>query len=121
MSKPAEKHGGFAEFVTVPEKNLHYTNRKNILLNLALTEPTAVSFHAIELARKHSIKQLSESKILIIGGGAIGLLAGLILNSMGINDYTIIDTNIKRLDVCKKAAGCQIYLPDDYKIREKTN
>jgi len=120
MSKPAERHGGFAEFVSVPKKNLHYTNKKNILLQLALTEPTAVSFHAIELAKKHSIKELSESKILIIGGGAIGLLAGLILNSMGINDYTIIDTNKKRLDVCKNAAGCQIYLPDDHKIKENS-
>ncbi len=120
MSKPVEHHGGFAEFVTVPEKNLHYTNKKNNLLNLALTEPTAVSFHAIELARKHSIKQLSECKILIIGGGAIGLLAVLILNNMGINDYTIIDTNKKRLDVCKNASGCQIYLPDDNKIKKNS-
>ena len=32
MSKPAERHGGFAEFVSVPKKNLHYTNKKNILL-----------------------------------------------------------------------------------------
>ena len=30
MSKPAERHGGFAEFVSVPKKNLHFTNKKNI-------------------------------------------------------------------------------------------
>ena len=113
MSKPAERHGGFAEFVSVPKK-IYIILIKKYIITLALTEPTAVSFHAIELAKKHSIKELSESKILIIGGGAIGLLAGLILNSMGINDYTIIDTNKKRLDVCKNAAGCQIYLPDDH-------
>ena len=120
MSKPIERHGGFAEYVSVPKKNLHYINKTNILSTLSLTEPTAVSLHAIELAKKHSIKQLKESKIIIIGGGAIGLLTGLILNSIGIVNYTIIDTNKKRLDVCKKASGCQIYFPDDHKVKKNS-
>ncbi len=120
MSKPTERHGGFAEYVSVPKKNLHYVNHTNILSKLSLAEPTAVSLHAIELAKKYSIKQLNNSKILIIGGGAIGLLTGLILNSMGIVNYTIIDTNKKRLDVCKRATGCQIYLPDDHKILQNS-
>ena len=68
MSKPTERHGGFAEYVSVPKNNLHYINQTNILSTLSLTEPTAVSLHAIELARRHSIKELNESTILIIGG-----------------------------------------------------
>ena len=117
MSKPTERQGGFAEYVSVPKKNLHYTNNTDLIAKLALTEPTAVSYHAIQLAIQHSIKLLNKSNILIIGGGAIGLLAGLILNTMGIENYTITDTNQKRLNVCKKAANCEVELPDSKKIK----
>ena len=118
MSKPTERHGGFAEYVSVPKKNLHYTNNADLISKLALTEPTAVSYHAIQLAIQHSIRSLNKSKILIIGGGAIGLLAGLILNNLGIENYTITDTNKKRLNVCKKAANCETELPDSKKIKD---
>jgi len=118
MSKPVERHGGFAEYISVPKKNLHNINNSDLVSKLALTEPTAVSYHAIQLAIKHSIKALNKSNILIIGGGAIGLLAGLILNHMGIESYTITDKNQKRLNVCKKAANCNTLHPDTNKIKE---
>ena len=116
MSKPTERHGGFAEYVSVPKKNLHYLKDKNKLNNFAITEPAAVSYHAIQICLKHSIKSLEKSEILIIGGGAIGLLAALILNQMQISNYIIIDTNSKRLEVCKKTASCNVAHPDDNSV-----
>jgi len=113
MSKPTERHGGFAEYVSVPKKNLHYLKDENELNNFAITEPAAVSYHAIQICLTHSIRSLEKSKILIIGGGAIGLLTALILNQMEITNYIIIDTNSKRLEVCKKAASCNVAHPDD--------
>ena len=47
---------------------------------------------------------IQKSKILNIGGGAIGLLLALVLQAKQSTDIMIIDTNKKRLDVCKQAA-----------------
>ena len=116
MSKPKERNGGFAEYVSVPKNNLYLVKDQSKLNNFSITEPAAVSYHAIQIAIQHSIKSLEKSKILIIGGGAIGLLTALILNQMKITNYIIIDTNSKRLDVCKKAAQCYVAHPEDKSV-----
>ena len=89
---------------------------ENNLNSLSLTEPTAVAYHAIKIAKKASFKNIQKSKILIIGGGAIGLLLALVLQAKDTQDLTIIDKNAKRLDVCKKASNCNIAHPDDSNI-----
>ena len=58
----------------------------------ALTEPTAVCVHAVKLSEENSKKNLSKSKILIQGAGAIGLLCGLILSKKKIPDFGAGDT-----------------------------
>ena len=60
--------------------------------------------------------QSKKSKILIIGGGAIGLLLALVLQAKQSTDIMIIDINKKRLDVCKQAAKCSIAHPDDSEV-----
>ena len=55
MSEPKKRNGGFAEYVNIPKKNLHYISDINLITKLALTEPTAVSYHAIQLAIKQRI------------------------------------------------------------------
>jgi threonine dehydrogenase-like Zn-dependent dehydrogenase len=116
MAKPISRPGGFAEFIAVPNKNIYNVPLENNLNDLSLTEPTAVAYHAIKTAEQISFANIQKSKILIIGGGAIGLLLALILQSKNSGDITIIDTNQKRLDVCKQASKCNIALPDDSHI-----
>ena len=94
---------------------INISSNKN-LNSLCLTEPTAVAYHAIKIAEQLSFKDLQNDKILIIGGGAIGLLLALVLQTKEINNITIIDTNEKRLDVCKKTSKCNIAHPDDSSI-----
>jgi L-iditol 2-dehydrogenase len=113
MTKPINRPGGFAEFVAVPNKNIFSISSENNLNFLSLTEPTAVAYHAIKIAEQSSFTKIKKSKILIIGGGAIGLLLALILQAKDSENITIIDTNKKRLDVCKKASNCNIAHPDD--------
>ena len=48
---------------------------------------------------------IQKSKILIIGGGAIGLLLALVLQAKQSTDIMIIDTNKKRLDFLSKRQG----------------
>lgn len=116
MTKPIKRPGGFAEFVAVPNQNISSVPKEIDLNSLSITEPTAVAFHAIKIAERSSFITIQKSKILIIGAGAIGLLLSLILKQKLTKEITIIDTNKKRLDVCKKSSGCNIAHPDDLKV-----
>ena len=116
MTKPINRPGGFAEFVAVPNHNIFTIPANADLNSLSLTEPTAVAYHAIKIAEQSSFTKIQQSKILIIGGGAIGLLLALILQAKDTQDITIIDTNAKRLVVCKNASNCNIAHPDDTNI-----
>ncbi len=113
MTKPMARAGGFAEFVSAPSQNVFSVPLSANLQDLALTEPTAVAFHAIKIAEQVSFKKIHKANILIIGGGAIGLLLALVLKIKNAKNVMIVDTNIKRLDVCKKASLYSVSHPDD--------
>ena len=116
MTKPVARAGGFAEFVAAPSQNIFSVPLSANLQDLALTEPTAVVFHAIKIAEQVSFKKIHKAKILIIGGGAIGLLLALVLKIKNAEKITIVDTNTKRLDVCKKASSYRVLHPDDNSV-----
>ena len=82
VSKPIVRHGGFAEKVLVPDKNIYELPAGLEMKKAPIAEPAAVSFHAVELGIKSLKKPLDQCKVLVIGGGAIGLLCGLILEKM---------------------------------------
>ena len=113
MTKPVARAGGFAEFVAAPSQNVFSVPLSANLQDLALTEPTAVALHAIKIAEQVSFKKIHKAKILIIGGGAIGLLLALVLKIKNSENVMIVDTNTKRLDVCKKASSYSVSHPDD--------
>ena len=98
MNRPVERQGGFAEFVSIPNKNI-YELPKNLNMEEApIAEPCAVALHAVELGEKEISKPIKDNKILIIGAGAIGLLCGLILSKVKkCRDIVIVDPNSKRL------------------------
>ena len=103
MSKPIKKQGGFAEYVSIPDKNI-YELPKNLHINEApIAEPTAVALHAVDLGEKELSTSINKSKALVIGGGAIGLLCGLILSKIkNCKEIVIVEPNEKRLKECSK-------------------
>ena len=119
MSTPTKRDGGLAELVSVPEKNIYETPNDLSIKEAALAEPAAVALHAVLLAEQNLKKPLSESKILIQGAGAIGLLCGLVLNKEK-NSTNIImsDPNKKRLDECAKYLKADFVSPDNKSIKE---
>ena len=118
MTKPVARAGGFAELVAAPSENVFTVPSDANLNDLSLTEPTAVSFHAVKIAEQISFSSVQDSDILIIGGGAIGLLLALVLKKKNAERITITDTNKKRLNVCKKASSCSVAHPDDDSVRD---
>jgi threonine dehydrogenase-like Zn-dependent dehydrogenase len=119
MSTPIKREGGLAEFVSVPEKNIFEVPKKLSIKEAALAEPAAVALHAVLLAEQNLKKPMSESKILIQGAGAIGLLCGLVLNKEKKSTNIIMsDPNKKRLDECAKYLKANFVSPNDKLIKE---
>ena len=119
MSTPIKREGGLAELVSVPEKNIFEVPKKLSIKEAALAEPAAVALHAVLLAEQNLKKPMSESKILIQGAGAIGLLCGLVLNKeKKSTDIIMSDPNKKRLDECAKYLKANFVSPNDKSIKE---
>ena len=117
MNKPIERQGGFAEYVSIPDQNIYELPKTLEMKEAPIAEPTAVSLHAVELAEKAYYKSLKDSKVLVIGGGAIGLLSGLILSKVkGCKEMMIVDLNEKRLKECSKYLDAQTLKPDSKNV-----
>ena len=117
MNRPIERQGGFAEYVSIPDKNI-YELPKTLTMNEApIAEPCAVALHAVELGEKELSKSIKDIKALVIGAGAIGLLCGLILSKVkNCKDIVIVDSNDKRLKESLKYLDAKGFNPDSKNI-----
>jgi len=121
MNRPIERQGGFAELVLVPDKNIYELPNGLDMKNAPIAEPTAVSLHAVELAEKSFYKPLKDLRILVIGGGAIGLLCALILEKIKkCNNVFLSEPNQKRLAVCSKNLNSKSVEPNNAEIKESS-
>ncbi len=89
------REGAFAQYVSMPWRNLVVVPDAVPLEKAALAEPLAVSWHAARLALA-ALHPSMDKRALVIGGGAIGLAAALALKAMGIEDVTIAEPNNAR-------------------------
>ena len=117
MSKPIKREGGLAEYVSIPDKNIYEIPKLLDTKEAAVAEPTAVALHAVLLGEQTLKKPLSECRVLIQGGGAIGLLCGLILaKDKNCKNIVISDPNKKRLDECAKYLDAKYVDPGNKEI-----
>ncbi len=117
MNKPVERQGGFAEYVSIPDQNIYELPKNLDIKEAPIAEPTAVALHAVELGEKELNKTLAGAKVLVIGGGAIGLLVGLILSKVkNCKDIVIVDPNEKRLGECARYLDAQPVKPNSKSI-----
>lgn len=100
------REGAFAQYVTMPERNLVVVPDYIPMQIAALAEPLAVSWHAARLAIE-ALRPGMERRALVIGGGAIGLAAALALTAMGIEDVVIAEPNDTRRAFLNESCGQQ--------------
>lgn len=103
--------GAYAQYVAIPEHNLIALPDGTDMVTAALMEPTAVSLHAVNLAERVLHRPLTEARAVVIGGGAIGLLAALVLAQKGTATVMLAETNAGRRTTVAATGCCEVYDP----------
>jgi threonine dehydrogenase-like Zn-dependent dehydrogenase len=85
--------GAFAEYVRIPERNVLAIPDAMPMAHAALAEPVAVSWHAVRLGMERLHQPLAASRVVVLGGGAIGLAAAIVARHFGAADIRIAEPN----------------------------
>jgi 2-desacetyl-2-hydroxyethyl bacteriochlorophyllide A dehydrogenase len=104
MTRP----GGFAERIAVPARTLIEIPQGMPARVAALTEPAATALHALNLAQRAMARPLPEARLLVIGGGAVGLLCALLAGTYGCRDLAVAEINPLRRGAAKAAGVLRV-------------
>lgn len=111
------REGAFAEWVTMPARNLVTVPDGVSLTKAALAEPIACGWHAARLALG-VVGNASDTRALVLGGGAIGLGGALSLRAQGVTDVTVLEPNPTRRTYLLEQCGQMAISPDDLGVQD---
>lgn len=107
MSRP----GAFAQAMSIPGRCLIALPDTLGPVAAALTEPAATALHAVNLSLKSLVRPLPECRVLVLGGGAIGLLAALLLRHHGVDRLDVAEVHEGRRASVAQHARCTVFDP----------
>jgi alcohol dehydrogenase len=107
MNRP----GGFAQFVTTAARRTVELPAALDARTAALAEPAATVLHAIDLGTRALRRPLPECTVLVQGGGAIGMLATLLLQSYGVRHVAVGETNTLRRTSAARWTNAKVFDP----------
>lgn len=107
MTRP----GAFAEFMSLPAASLIEMPQDMPSVAAALTEPAATAWHALNLSMRALQRPLHECRVLVVGGGAIGMLSALLLRHLGVTRVALSEPNPLRRAAVARHAGCEAVDP----------
>ena len=110
--------GAYAEYMSIPAASLIAMPQEMGATAAALTEPAATAWHAINLSMRVLARPLQECRVLVIGGGAIGMLAGLLLRHLGVAELTMTELNALRREAIATHVGCAALDPRSTPLSE---
>lgn len=116
MTRP----GAFAEFMSIPASSLIAIPEGLSVDAAALTEPAATAVHAINLSMRALHRPMQECRVLVLGGGAIGMLSALLLKHYGVDDVLVAEVNPLRREAIEKHVGCKTINPVEEKVAENS-
>ncbi len=105
------RQGAFAQQMGIPARCLIALPDALDAVSAALTEPAATALHAINLSMRVLVRPLPECRVLVLGGGAIGMLAALLLRHYGVAELEVAETNPLRRASIEQHAKCASYDP----------
>lgn len=103
--------GAFAELVRIPEQNLVEVPDGLDMAKAALAEPVAVSYHAVRLGLEACRRPSSSLSAVVLGGGAIGLAAALVLAMEGSGHIHVAEPNAGRRATVAASGPFDVYAP----------
>jgi alcohol dehydrogenase len=103
--------GAFAEYMSIPAASLIAMPQDMPARSAALTEPAATAWHAIHLVLRVLVRPIHECRVLVIGGGAIGMLSALLLRHLGAAEVVLAELNALRRDAVARHAGATVIDP----------
>ncbi len=103
MTRP----GAFAEYMSIPAATLIKLPEDMESDAAALTEPAATALHAVNLSQRALHRSIQEGAVLILGGGAIGMLAALLLKRYGVDRLAVVELNAMRRQSILDHVGCE--------------
>ncbi|MDI9335302.1 MAG: alcohol dehydrogenase catalytic domain-containing protein [Cytophagales bacterium] len=109
MTRP----GAFADQMSIPAASLIEMPQDMSAIHAAVTEPAATALHAINLSMRVLVRPIQECRVLILGGGAIGMLSALLLKNYGCMDVTVAEVNPLRREQLSQHAKVKTYNPKD--------
>ncbi len=107
VSDMRDMRGAFAGYVTVPSANVLRLPDSLDMRSAALTEPTAIALHAVELA------EVSKGdRVLVTGAGPVGLIIIAVLRSLGLTDISVSEPIALRRNRALAVGATVAILPD---------
>ncbi len=106
------REGAFAEFISMPERNLIFVPDDVSSEKAALAEPIACGWNAARKAKEHVGEHFAEAFALVMGGGAIGVGAALSLKAHGVEAVTVVEPHDERRDFLNEKIGLEAVSPD---------
>ena len=85
--------GAFSELFAIPEKNVIELPVSIDLKRAALAEPIACGWHAVRLVERMSYQNPSDQRLVVIGGGAVGLGTALSCRALGVEPIKVVENN----------------------------
>ncbi len=107
------REGAFAQRVAIPADNLVPVPDGTPMAHAALAEPLACGWHALRLAAQSLVRPLADARLVVLGGGAIGLGTALAARVYGMSDIWIAEPNAARREMLAEAGPFRIYGGDD--------
>ncbi len=112
MTRP----GAFAEYMSIPASSLIAIPDDMSSDLAALTEPAATAVHAIDLSFKAWRSTPVDSRVLVIGGGAIGMFTALLLKHRGVAQMDVAEIHDQRRAAVAREVGCGLLNPRSEQI-----
>lgn len=105
------RQGAFAEFISMPIGNMVEIPDDVPTDKASLAEPLACGWHAVRLGARALDRPLENARCLVLGGGAIGLGAALVLAAKGASDIWLAETNAERRRIDSLAGPFKTFDP----------
>lgn len=101
--------GAFATYKVIDSGNLYPVPEGLDLRTAALTEPVAVALRGVRKTDPGP-----PSRVLVTGGGPIGLLTVAVLRALGVDDVTVSEPNGRRRALAQRVGARAVLTPDQF-------